>query len=630
MPHNFEKSDLSRSELKDYEYKKYNQLKKGDLKVEVSETAYRCPFCHGKKETDYLYKELLQHASDVGRSRSRGARERAQHLALEKYVSKYLVVKDRSQSESATSSKCLKITDHQPDQLLVYPWVGIVANIKTQRGEDGRYVGESGSKLRDEFRSKGFNPLKVHPLWSFRGHSGFAVVEFNKDWAGFRNAIMFEKSFEVDHHGKKDFYAVKNLGDKLYGWIARDDDYYSKSLIGDHLRRNGDLKTVSGKEAEDQRKASTLVTNLTHTLEVKDRHYKEMEMKYLETSTCLDLTMEQMDEMNKSRNEEIRKMQQNAHDHFQKIYLEHEKAKSQLEAQKKQLEQREKQLQYREAKNETERKKLNSEKIMNERATLEQKKADENVWRLAQVHKEEKEKLHRKIIELQKGLDAKQALELEIEQKRGTIQVMKHMVEENMEVQEKMNAIMKEIKDKEKEMGTMEALNQTLIVQERKSNDELQEARKELINSLKEGSTQASIGLKRMGELDNKPFLAAAKAKFPAEEAEEKGLELCSLWEEYLRDPSWHPFKVLVDKEGNCKEIIDVEDEKLKSLKNEYGEQVYNAVASALSEMNQYNPSGRYTIPELWSFKENRKATLKEGAIYLLNLWRGNPKRKRN
>lgn len=303
MPRNFEKSDLSWSELKDYEYKKYNQLKKGDLKVEVSETAYRCPFCRGKKETDYLYKELLQHASDVGRSRSRGAREKAQHLALEKYVSKYLVVKDRSQLEPGTSSECLKITDHQQDQLLVYPWVGIVANIKTQRGEDGRYVGESGSKLRDEFRSKGFNPLKVHPLWSRRGHSGFAVVEFYKDWAGFKNAIMFEKSFEVDHHGKKDFYAVKNLGDKLYGWIARDDDYNSKSLIGDHLRKNGDLKTVSGKEAEDQRKTSTLVTNLTRTLEVKDMRYKEMEMKYLETSTYLDLTMEQMDEMNKSRNE---------------------------------------------------------------------------------------------------------------------------------------------------------------------------------------------------------------------------------------------------------------------------------------------------------------------------------------
>ena len=95
---------------------------------------------------------------------------------------------------------------------------------------------------------------------------------------------------------------------------------------------------------------------------------------------------------------------------------------------------------------------------------------------------EEKEKLRRKIIELQKGLDAKQALELEIEQKRGTIQVMKHMREENVEVQEKMDAIIKEIKEKEQEMDAVEALNQSLIVRERKSNDELQEARKELIN----------------------------------------------------------------------------------------------------------------------------------------------------
>lgn len=95
---------------------------------------------------------------------------------------------------------------------------------------------------------------------------------------------------------------------------------------------------------------------------------------------------------------------------------------------------------------------------------------------------EEKEKLRRKIIELQKGLDAKQALELEIEQKRGTIQVMKHMKEENVEVQEKMDTIITEIKEKEEEMDAVEALNQSLIVRERKSNDELQEARKELIN----------------------------------------------------------------------------------------------------------------------------------------------------
>jgi len=39
----------------------------------------------------------------------------------------------------------------------------------------------------------------------------------------------------------------------------------------------------------------------------------------------------------------------------------------------------------------------------------------------------QKEKLHNRIIQLEKQLDAKQALELEIEQLRGQLNVMKHM-----------------------------------------------------------------------------------------------------------------------------------------------------------------------------------------------------------
>jgi len=38
------------------------------------------------------------------------------------------------------------------------------------------------------------------------------------------------------------------------------------------------------------------------------------------------------------------------------------------------------------------------------------------------------------------------------------------------------------LREKEGELNDLEALNQTLIVRERKSNDELQDARKELIN----------------------------------------------------------------------------------------------------------------------------------------------------
>lgn len=95
----------------------------------------------------------------------------------------------------------------------------------------------------------------------------------------------------------------------------------------------------------------------------------------------------------------------------------------------------------------------------------------------------EKENLHKRIIELERKLDAKQALELEIERMRGALQVMKHMGENgDMDMKIKMDEIQEELKEKEEELDDLEALNQALVVKERKSNDELQEARKELIS----------------------------------------------------------------------------------------------------------------------------------------------------
>lgn len=49
-----------------------------------------------------------------------------------------------------------------------------------------------------------------------------------------------------------------------------------------------------------------------------------------------------------------------------------------------------------------------------------------------------------------------------------------------------------------------------------------------------------------MGEIDAKPFFRVAKRKYSVEEeALEKAAEICSLWEDYLRDPGWHPYKVI-------------------------------------------------------------------------------------
>ncbi|XP_059626604.1 factor of DNA methylation 4-like [Cornus florida] len=611
-----EETDFSKLELEEYREKYYEQLKNGSVKVQIADEKYRCPFCQGKKQ-NYAYKDLLQHANGVGKgSKKRGIKEKGKHLGLARYMKKYLDVKGSPSESTRQNSDYAKGKD--VNELFVWPWMGIVANIPLE-WKDERW--ESGSKLRDDLARKGFNPVRVRLLWNCRCHSGYAIVEFQKDWLGFNNAMMFEKTFEADHKGKRDYYGSKCLGDKLYGWVARDGDFYSERIIGEHLRKTGDLKTISEIEAEDKRKTKKLLSNLTNVIEEKKMQLKEMECKYNETSISLTNLISQTYEMYRAYNEEIQKMQQNAWDQLERISKEHEKTTLQLEAQSKELEQRENELMDREIHNENERWRLHCEKKMNERAILEQKKADKKMWELAEDQKKQKQELHKRIIELEKKLDAKQRLELEIECMRGAVQVMKHMDDVgDMKAKREMESIENDlIKEKEKELDDLEALNQALIVKERKSNDELQEARKELIHELSNG--HALIGVKRMGELDEKPFHTAAKRKHSDEKAVEKALELCSLWEDYLRDPSWHPYKIINAKEGS-EEIIDEEEEKLKSLKNDYGDEVYEAVTTALDEMNQYNPSGRYPVAELWHYKEGRKATLREGAAYILEQWK--------
>ncbi|KAJ8760358.1 hypothetical protein K2173_012608 [Erythroxylum novogranatense] len=621
-------TDGSDSEMNDYEDKCYEELLNGTQQVRTSDGTFTCPYCQNKKrKRDYIYNELLQHASGVGKSTSkkRKAKEKANHLALAKYLEKDVASSKPSKPgvESDPLSSC------SGDEKLVWPWTGIVVNIPTTRTDDGRYVGASGSKFRDELISRGFNPTRVHPLWNYRGHSGCAVVEFNKDWPGLHNAISFEKDYEANRHGRKEWFSNDEEKLGVYCWLARSDDYNTKNIVGEHLRKIGDLKSISEIMEEEARKQDQLVSNLTNIIEIKHRHLKDIELKCNETSDTLKKVMGEKERLLQAYNEEIRKIQTSAREHFQKISNDHEKLKSQLESQKKELEKRGIELEKREAKNENDRKLLSEEIEKNaiennslQMASLEQQKADEDVLKLAEDQQRQKEELHNKIIQLENQLDAKQALELEIEQLRGKLNVMKHMGGDgDVDVLSKIDTIMKDLREKEGELEDLETLNQNLIVQERKSNDELQEARKELINGLKDMSSNDRIGIKRMGELNGEPFLEALKKRYHEQEAEDRASDICSLWVEYLKDPDWHPFRVKLVK-GEHQRVLDEGDERLRNLKKEMGDEVYKAVVTALVEINEYNPSGRYITSELWNYKDKRKATLEEGVSFLLEKWK--------
>lgn len=65
--------------------------------------------------------------------------------------------------------------------------------------------------------------------------------------------------------------------------------------------------------------------------------------------------------------------------------------------------------------------------------------------------------------------------------------------------------------------------------------------------------------MKTLGDLDLKAFQVAAKKIYcDEEEANERAVELCSIWENYVGDSKWNPFKVISDEKGKRKVYVEL------------------------------------------------------------------------
>lgn len=86
-----------------------------------------------------------------------------------------------------------------------------------------------------------------------------------------------------------------------------------------------------------------------------------------------------------------------------------------------------------------------------------------------------------KVLQLERQVDEKQKLELDIQQLKGKLEVVKHMAGEGVDVKKRSEELTAELNERIEEMEDLEALNQTLVIKERMTNDEIQDAKKELI-----------------------------------------------------------------------------------------------------------------------------------------------------
>ncbi|XP_042052638.1 factor of DNA methylation 1-like [Salvia splendens] len=619
-----EESDFSDSEINEYKEKPYELLKAGTYKVKGPKGSLRCPFCAGKKKQDYQYNHLLQHAIGVAKgAASRSAKQKANHLALATFLEK-----DMADEAEPMPQPTISIPAPKPEksELYCWPWVGIVSNIQDEPKNGGSV--DRGAYWLKKFSK--YKPIQIEMFWDDHQHNAQVVLIFDHDWFGFKNAMEFEKSFEADGRSKKGWDERRTSpGPNLYGWFAREEDYNSGGSVGDYLRRKGELKTIADLVQEATKDRNKIVGNLVNEIDLKNENLDQLQIKYNEKTLSLSRMLEEKDELHRSFYEETKKLQRIAREHIKRVLDEQEMLNIELESKKKRLDSWSKELKSREALTERERHKLEEEKKKNDMrnsalqlASEEQRKADENVLRLVEEQKREKEEALKKVLELERNLDEKQKLEMEIEELKGKLEVMKHMGgDDDAAVQKKINQMNEQLQEKKENLDGLEDLNQQLLAKERQSNDELQEARKELMAGLTDmlSSSRVNIGIKRMGELDEKSFKNACKQRYPPEEADIKALELCSLWQEKLKNPEWHPFRVVEDSKGNAQHVLKEDDELLVDLKEEWGEEIYDAVATALKEIQEYNPSGCYVVPELWNFKENRKATLKEVIAYILN-----------
>lgn len=66
------------------------------------------------------------------------------------------------------------------------------------------------------------------------------------------------------------------------------------------------------------------------------------------------------------------------------------------------------------------------------------------------------------------------------------------------------------------------------------------------LDDIKQGKhDEGDYGIKRIGELDPSDFTIALLGRFTQGDVVMKSVELCSIWQDKMKDPHWYPFRII-------------------------------------------------------------------------------------
>ncbi|KAL2510107.1 XH/XS domain-containing protein [Forsythia ovata] len=185
-------------------------------------------------------------------------------------------------SEKACSmAKQFMMVDTNDGARIVKPWTIIVANLPV-RNENNIRVDNCNINLKQHWKRQGYLISNFQPLYDYRGHSDFVLVEFSKDIEGLKSAFLFDLSYVEKRKGKAEWEEASEQTDKLFAWMAYEEDYNKNDIVECNLTNGRDLTSIPYIQMQEARHYRMVLYNLRESLHTiaQNIHHSEFVSRF--------------------------------------------------------------------------------------------------------------------------------------------------------------------------------------------------------------------------------------------------------------------------------------------------------------------------------------------------------------